>query len=96
MPGAEEGFKILWGNQEFFNLQCNEHFSNFTCVTGLILATLSEEKVKALAGFPSHLVEGTSWVRLSASKVNGEPWYIALERGSSPARAAMENINFLK
>ena len=53
--------------------QSEEVEHDFTCVTGLILATLSEEKVKALANFLSHFEEGASWASTCASKVSCEP-----------------------
>ena len=65
---------------ELIIFQSKEVTHDYTCVTGLILATLSEEKVKALANFLSHFE--ASWARICASKVNGEP-----------STAAMENSN---
>ena len=66
-------------------LQCKEVEHDFTCVTGLILATLSEEKVKARANFLS-----VSWGRLSVSKVDWAP----LEKGSSQPTAVIANLKF--
>ena len=56
---------------ELIIFQSKEVTHDYTCVTGLILATLSEEKVKALANFLSHFE--ASWARICASKVNCEP-----------------------
>ena len=58
---------------ELIIFQSKEVTHDYTCVTGLILATLSEEKVKALANFLSHFEEGASWASTCASKVSCEP-----------------------
>ena len=83
---------------------------DFTCVTGLILAALSEEKVKALASFLSHLEEEASscghleeaascWARL---EVGASCWgrlcvsnCEPLVRATSPSTAVVANLNFL-